>query len=90
MDVENDEIEFEFYDSNENQYHSIKNLINNLLDGNQYNSSELADIITKQVELGTMVGVSEENSHLLKDKEILGFATILNIVREKQESLKQV
>ena len=47
MDVENDEIEFEFYDSHENQYHSVKNLINNLLDGNQYNSSELADVITK-------------------------------------------
>jgi hypothetical protein len=40
----------------------VKNLINSLLDGQGFNSSELADLITKQVELGTMIGVEEGDS----------------------------
>ncbi len=89
MDMEDDQIDFEFYDSNPNQYHSVRNLVNGLLDGTGYNSSQLADLITQQVELGTMIGVEEGDSSQLKDKEILGMASILNL-RGESECLQQV
>ena len=43
------DIDFEFYDPNDNQYHSVKALINGYLDGDAYNLGEVADIICKQV-----------------------------------------
>ena len=42
-------VDFLFYDPNPNQFFSVKNLINGLLDGMSYKSSQLADLIVNQV-----------------------------------------
>jgi protein BCP1 len=42
-------VDFLFLDPNPGQFHSVKLLINSLLDGMSYKSSALADIICNQV-----------------------------------------
>lgn len=52
-------VDFNFYDPNEKQFHSVKVLVNGYLDGLSFNSSDLADIIVNQGEVGTMVGIDD-------------------------------
>eukprot|EP01017_Pseudomicrothorax_dubius_P028763 TRINITY_DN3440_c0_g2_i3.p1 TRINITY_DN3440_c0_g2~~TRINITY_DN3440_c0_g2_i3.p1 ORF type:complete len:317 (+),score=93.25 TRINITY_DN3440_c0_g2_i3:29-979(+) len=74
--------EFEFYDPDASQFHSVKNLINGLLDGLSFRSSQLADIVVNQSVVGTMVGVADDEDNAgrpNKDKNVFAFATILNL-----------
>lgn len=52
------EAEFEFYDPAPAQFHSIRSLLNGLIDGESYFSSELADFICQQPEVGTTIGIN--------------------------------
>ena len=54
------ESEFEFYDPDPLYYHAVNKYLGNYLDGSPYNFSLLADIITGQPGVGTMVGCEEE------------------------------
>jgi len=72
------DVEFVFYDSDPNQFFSVKNLINGLLDGMSYKSSQLADLITKQGMVGTMIGCEDEDENP-KERNIFSLATILNL-----------
>ena len=65
------EAEFEFYDPDPEYYHAVSKFLGNYLDGKPYNHSILADIITLQPGVGTMVGnedVDIEGSTLRKRK----------------------
>lgn len=95
-DWEDDEemvIDFEFYDPNENQFFSIKSLINGYLDGLSYRSSDLAQLIVSQVEVGTMVGTANDDQETFikgtKDKNILGFSTLMPLTRYHKENVFQ-
>ena len=44
-DYDQIDVNFNFYDPDEKQYHSVKNLLNSYLDGVSFRSSELADIV---------------------------------------------
>ena len=54
------EAEFEFYDPDPAYYHATVKYLGNFLDGSPYNFSLLADIITGQPGVGTMVGCEED------------------------------
>lgn len=58
-------------------------MLNGLLDGQSYNSSGLADTISKQAQVGTMVGIDEgeedEEEKKKGDQNILGFVTMLSL-----------
>jgi protein BCP1 len=54
-------VDFVFLDPNVNQQSSVKMLINGYLDGLSFRSTELADLIVKQAELGTMVGTEDND-----------------------------
>lgn len=53
-------VEMQFKDANETMFHSVKSLVNSYLDGKDYSSSDLADIIVKQCLLGTFIVIEEE------------------------------
>jgi protein BCP1 len=83
-------VEFEFYDPDPSQFLSLKSLLNGYLDGLSFGSSELCDLVIEQVEVGTMIGVAEEgeeeenndkNKHKIKNRDVLGFATVIEIGR---------
>lgn len=88
-------VDFEFYDPNPNQFFSIKSLINGYLDGLSYKSSDLAQIIIDQVQVGTMIGTLDEeeaealNKNKQFDKNILGFASILSFSQNKKQKVFQ-
>ena len=87
-------VEFEFYDPNPSQFFSIKSLINGYLDGLSYKSSDLAQLIIDQVEIGTMIGALEDEEESLiknkpKDKNILGFATVMSVIQYQKEKVFQ-
>jgi len=55
-------------------------LLNGYLDGLSFHSSELADLIVKQVKLGTMITIEDpEETKNNKNENVLGFCSILNI-----------
>jgi protein BCP1 len=98
-DWEDEEItvEFEFYEPNPTQFFSIKSLINGYLDGLSYRSSDLAQLIIEQKDLGTMIGTAddeeEENTikNMPKDKTILGFATLMSFQQyHKQKVFEEI
>lgn len=45
------EVDFLFLDPNQSQFFSVKSLLNGLLDGLSYNSSDLANIVCDQVSI---------------------------------------
>lgn len=95
-DWEDDEeivVDFEFYDPNENQFFSIKSLINGYLDGLSYRSSDLAHLIVEQAQVGTMIGTANDDQETFikgnKDKNILGFATVMSVIRYQKQNVFQ-
>ncbi|CAK64251.1 unnamed protein product (macronuclear) [Paramecium tetraurelia] len=76
-------LDFVFLDPNQKQFHSIKSFINGYLEGISFKSSELANIICDQVELGTMVGQEDEDN-------VFGFTTILNIGEIKSNAIGEI
>ncbi|CAK79692.1 unnamed protein product (macronuclear) [Paramecium tetraurelia] len=76
-------LDFVFLDPNQKQFHSIKTFINGYLEGISFKSSELANIICDQVELGTMVGQEDEDN-------VFGFTTILNIGEIKSNAIGEI
>ena len=97
-DWEDEEItvEFEFYEPNANQFFAVKSLINGYLDGLSYRSSDLAQLISDQKDLGTMIGTAddeEENAikNMPKDKSILAFATLMSLQQyQKQKVFEEI
>ncbi|CAD8072877.1 unnamed protein product [Paramecium primaurelia] len=76
-------LDFVFLDPNQKQFHSIKTFMNGYLEGISFKSSELANIICDQVELGTMVGQEDEDN-------VFGFTTILNIGEIKSNVIGEI
>lgn len=84
------QVDFLFLDPNQSQFFSIKSLVNGILDGVSFRSSDLANIICDQVVVGTMIGV-EGDDEKPNEKNVLGFATILNLsAYSKQDVMKEI
>lgn len=62
-------VEFEFYDPDASHFLSLKSLLNGYLDGLSFGSSELCDLVIDQVEVGTMIGVAEEDENIEKKQQ---------------------
>ncbi|BDA42499.1 Protein bcp1 [Coccomyxa sp. Obi] len=86
-DPEDDDIvniDFEFFDPAEIDFHGLKSLLRTFLDGEDFSCSELVDTIIKQSTVGTTVKTSEED-------DPIGVITALNIQRyHKLSCLKEV
>ena len=57
-------VDFEFQDPKETDFHGLKALLKNYLDGAEFSSSELCDFIIKQNTVGTVIkaqGAGDEN-----------------------------
>ncbi|KAL4433497.1 hypothetical protein ABPG74_002894 [Tetrahymena malaccensis] len=90
-------VDFEFKDANETMFHSVKGLINGYLDGSDYNSSDLADIIVKQFTLGTFVVIDEEEDEnqkkirekakLERETNVIGFSTFISAKQHENQSV---
>ncbi|EGR33564.1 hypothetical protein IMG5_049400 [Ichthyophthirius multifiliis] len=71
-EIETLNVEIEFKDANEDMFHSIKAFMSKYLDGISNNSSEYADILIKQILLGTfMVMDDEEDKQKVKTLSII-------------------
>ncbi|EAS06153.1 p21-carboxy-terminal region-binding protein (macronuclear) [Tetrahymena thermophila SB210] len=90
-------VDFEFKDANETMFHSVKGLINGYLDGSDYNSSDLADIIVKQFTLGTFIVIDEEEDEnqkkirekakLERETNVIGFSTFISAKQHENQSV---
>jgi len=90
------DVDFLFLDPNQSQFFSVKSLLNGLLDGLSYNSSDLANIVCDQVVVGTMIGVEGDEEKPLyqgkpEEKNVLGFVSLLNLqVYENEKVMKEI
>ncbi|KAK9909808.1 hypothetical protein WJX75_007678 [Coccomyxa subellipsoidea] len=86
-DPEDDDIvniDFEFFDPTDIDFHGLKSLLRTYLDGEEFGCSELVETIIKQQSVGTTVKTSEED-------DPIGVITALSIQRYHQLScLKEV
>mmetsp|Transcript_15350 Transcript_15350/g.18500 ORF Transcript_15350/g.18500 Transcript_15350/m.18500 type:complete len:402 (+) Transcript_15350:127-1332(+) len=77
-------VDFEFFDPKPDDFHGIKQLMQNYLDGKVYNSSELCDILIAQTSVGTIIRTSE-------DEAAVGLVSCLNLQKHKgSECMKEV
>eukprot|EP00775_Hariotina_reticulata_P001502 gene1502-1840_t len=75
-------VNFEFFDPKESDFHGLKALLHNYLDGQQYDSSPLIDTIIAQSAVGTVVRTGE-------DEDPIGVMTVLNTHQHKQQPWMQ-
>lgn len=90
-------VDVEFKDANETMFYSVKALINGYLDGSDYSSSELANLIVKQFKLGTFIVIEEEEEEnqkkirekakLEKETNCIGFCTMLSTKQHAKEAV---
>jgi len=71
-------VDFEFHDPQENDFHFIKNLILRYLDDREFDASGFADAICAQTRVGTTVRVADYD-------ETYAFMTVLNVQRHAQQ-----
>ncbi|EIE20943.1 hypothetical protein COCSUDRAFT_43807 [Coccomyxa subellipsoidea C-169] len=79
-DPEDDDIvniDFEFFDPTDIDFHGLKSLLRTYLDGEEFGCSELVETIIKQKSVGTTVKTSE-------DDDPIGIITALNLQRYHQ------
>lgn len=82
------DVDFEFFDPAEKDFHGLKTLLHPLLDGEQWDCSELVDAIIKQSEetgVGTVIKCGEED-------DPIGLTTVLSLQQhgERLRSLAQL
>jgi len=78
------DIQFEFFNPKEEDFHAIKVFLTNYLEGQAFDSSELTDVIIKQGEtFGSTIKV--------EDNEPFGFISVINLHSHKdKEFVKQL
>jgi len=64
------DVDFLFLDPNQNQFFSVKSLLNGLLDGLSYNSSDLANIVCDQVSDDSFLSNSWMNLYISSMRKI--------------------
>ncbi|CAK4651669.1 hypothetical protein LEN26_010944 [Aphanomyces euteiches] len=78
------EVDFVFTDPCEENYHSVKQLINNFLPSTSLDRSNLANLVVNQVSTGSMVCCEGET-------DVFGFITALSLARYQAEpSIRQI
>ncbi|KAF6251994.1 p21-C-terminal region-binding protein-domain-containing protein [Scenedesmus sp. NREL 46B-D3] len=70
-------VDFQFFDPKESDFHGLKALLHTYLDGQQYDSSPLVDTIIAQASVGTVVRTGE-------DEDPIAVMTVLNTQQHKQ------
>eukprot|EP00879_Flechtneria_rotunda_P000963 GHRR01001096.1.p1 GENE.GHRR01001096.1~~GHRR01001096.1.p1 ORF type:complete len:345 (+),score=133.81 GHRR01001096.1:233-1267(+) len=71
-------VNFEFFDPKERDFHGLKALLHSYLDGQQYDSSGLIDTIIAQASVGTVVRTGE-------DEDPVAVMTVLNTQQHQQQ-----
>lgn len=82
MDIEKANIDFEFYDPSEDQFHAIKALTTRFLWTISEASSDITDVICKNAALGTMIGMADDEVDVtgsFTSKHIYAVLTILHV-----------
>lgn len=75
-------VEFEFFDPKEKDFHGLKTLLHSYLDGQQYDCSGLVEAIIKQEEVGTVVKTAE-------DDDPIAIMTVFNTLLHKEKAYMQ-
>uniref|UniRef100_A0A0G4HUC5 Protein BCCIP homolog n=1 Tax=Chromera velia CCMP2878 TaxID=1169474 RepID=A0A0G4HUC5_9ALVE len=75
--------DFDFSDPSEKYFHSVKALVGGLLDGKEFNVSELADSICEQGNIGNVVTADGE-------EDVVAVLTILNIRQYKLGVFREI
>ncbi|WIA22012.1 hypothetical protein OEZ85_004365 [Tetradesmus obliquus] len=75
-------VDFQFFDPKESDFHGLKALLHTYLDGQQYDSSPLVDTIIAQASVGTVVRTGE-------DEDPIAVMTVLNTQQHKQAGFLQ-
>lgn len=70
------DVNFEFFDPKESDFHGLKALLHSYLDGQQYDSSPLVDAIIQQSQVGTVVRTGA-------DEDPIAVMTVLNTQQHK-------
>lgn len=77
-------VDFEFFNPQEKDFHGLKALLKTLLDGEQYSCSELVDAIIEQEAVGTVIKCGEE-------EDPIGVSTVFNLQQySRLKSLSEV
>eukprot|EP00882_Tetradesmus_deserticola_P020570 GHRQ01022224.1.p1 GENE.GHRQ01022224.1~~GHRQ01022224.1.p1 ORF type:complete len:254 (+),score=93.39 GHRQ01022224.1:84-845(+) len=71
------DVNFQFFDPKESDFHGLKALLHTYLDGQQYDSSPLVDTIIAQSSVGTVVRTGE-------DEDPIAVMTVLNTQQHSQ------
>ena len=69
-EAEEVQVDFEFFDPKEEDYHSIKYFLKNLLGGEEFDVGGLADHVARQTRTGTVVKIEEDD---------FGFISVVNV-----------
>jgi len=78
------DVDFEFHDPQESDFHSIKNLVVKYLDDREFDASGLADFVCEQARVGTTVRVTDYD-------ETYAFITVVNLQLHKDKTwVKQI
>jgi len=84
-DEEEIQVDFEFFDPKEMDFHGLKTLLVSYLDGAEYNSGELCDLIINQPTVGTVIKTE------LDAEDPLGVLTVFPLdLYKSSQALKQV
>jgi len=84
------QVDFLFLDPSQSQFFSVKSLLNGLLDGLSFRSSDLANIVCDQVVVGTMIGVDGDDDKP-NEKSVIAFTTLLPLkAYENQDVMKEI
>jgi len=84
------QVDFLFLDPNQSQFFSVKSLLNGLLDGLSFRSSDLANIVCDQVVVGTMIGVDGDDEKP-NEKNVIAFTSLLPLKPyENQDVMKEI
>lgn len=94
MDIEKTNIDFEFYDPSEDQFHAMKALTTRFLWTISDATSDLSDVICKNAALGTMIGMADDEVEVtgtFTSKHVYAVLTILHVpTYKKNDFMKDV
>jgi len=84
-DGEDIQVDFEFFGMKYDDYHFIKTFLKNYLNNVQWNSSELANLICTQTEVGSVIKVTDN------EDDTFGFLTVINFhMHTKLQCIQQI
>jgi len=86
VEMEDVMVDFDFINPTEEFFHGLKLFIGDLLDGSQYSSSELADLIINYPSLGTLITNVPSAEEAKDQRDLYGIAGLYNLSRHSKKS----